>query len=223
MHARTEFLQERGEITRQRLIDAALAVFGEVGFEGASTRMLADKANVNLAAIPYHFRSKEGLYCAVAQYIVDRMTEQTVAVLDEIEQALPNPQLSRKEALRLLHKYIDTLVTILVGSKQADAWSAFIMREQIQPGAAFEILYEGMMRRIGDATAGLLAPILRQPKNDPAIILRAIAIFGQILIFQTGRNTALRRLDWKEFTSDRLKLIQSIIRDNVDRIATARI
>jgi AcrR family transcriptional regulator len=221
MRAGAESLQERGEATRQRLIEAALAIFGEVGFDGASTRMLADKAGANLAAIPYHFRSKEGLYCAVAHYVVARLAEQTVPALEEIEQALRNPHLSRKETLRLLHKHIDTLVTILVGSKQADAWSAFIMREQLQPGAAFEILYEGMMRRIGDATTGLLAAILKQSKKDPAVVLRAIAIFGQILIFQTGRHTALRRLGWKEFTSDRLKLIQSIIRDNVDRIATS--
>jgi TetR/AcrR family transcriptional regulator, regulator of cefoperazone and chloramphenicol sensitivity len=221
MHARMESLPERGQATRQRLIDGALAVFGEFGFDGASTRMLADKAGANLAAIPYHFRSKEGLYCAAAYYIVERMAEQTVPMLEEVEQGLRNPQLPRKEALRLLHRYTDTLVTILVGSKQAESWSAFIMREQLQPGAAFEILYEGMMRRIGDAAAGLLAAILKHPKNDPTIILRAIAIFGQILIFRTGRYTALRRLGWREFTSDRLELIQSIIRDNVDRIATA--
>ena len=49
----------RGEDTRQRLIEAALKIFGESGFEGASTRMLADAAGANLAAIPYHFGSKE--------------------------------------------------------------------------------------------------------------------------------------------------------------------
>ena len=61
----------RGEDTRQRLIEAALKIFGESGLEGASTRMLADAAGANLAAIPYHFGSKEGLYRAAAEFIVE--------------------------------------------------------------------------------------------------------------------------------------------------------
>jgi AcrR family transcriptional regulator len=218
MRPRADLLQEPGEATRQRLIDAALSVFGEIGFDGASTRVLADQAGVNLAAIPYHFRNKEGLYRAAAQYIVDRMAELTEPLLDEIEQALRNAPLARSKALELLHKYTDALVAILVGSREADAWAAFIMREQLQPGAAFEVLYEGMMRRVGDAGAGLLASILKRAKSDAAINLRAVALLGQILVFRNCRQTALRRLGWKEFSAERLKQIQCMIRENVDLI-----
>src|SRR5271163_2452865 len=117
--------QERGMVTRQRLIDAALAVFGEYGFDGASTRTLADRAGANLAAIPYHFRSKEGLYRAAAQYIVDRMSGQMAPLLEEIERALQNPRLPREAALDLLHRYLDALVLILAGWREADSWCAF--------------------------------------------------------------------------------------------------
>jgi TetR/AcrR family transcriptional regulator, regulator of cefoperazone and chloramphenicol sensitivity len=219
MGARVESLQDRGEATRQRLIDAALAVFGEFGFDGASTRMLADQAGANLAAIPYHFGSKEGLYRAAAQYIVERITDQTTEMLEEIEHALLNA-LPRTRALGFLHKYTDTMAAIMLGSKEADSWAAFIMKEQLQPGAAFEILYNGMMRRIHEVGAGLVAVLLKQPQIDNRIRLRAIAIFGQILIFRTSRHSVLRQLGWKEFSHDRLELIQSIIRENVDLIAT---
>src|SRR5579862_9588675 len=50
---------------RLRLLEAAIDVFGRHGFDGASTRMLAKAAGVNLQAIPYHFGGKEGLYLAV--------------------------------------------------------------------------------------------------------------------------------------------------------------
>src|SRR5208282_731957 len=63
----------RGEEARQRLIQTAIEVFGAYGFDGASTRMLAQKAAVNLAAIPYYFGGKQGLYRAAAQFIVDRI------------------------------------------------------------------------------------------------------------------------------------------------------
>ncbi|MBE9190364.1 TetR family transcriptional regulator [Gloeocapsopsis crepidinum LEGE 06123] len=64
-------VQQRGEDARHRLIDAGIEVFGISGFEAASTRHIADKAGVNLAAIPYYFGSKEGLYRAVAEHIAN--------------------------------------------------------------------------------------------------------------------------------------------------------
>src|SRR3546814_4367559 len=64
---------DRGEETRQRLLDAAIDVFGRRGYEGASTRALAGAAGANLAAIPYHFGGKEGLYLAAATHIAEQI------------------------------------------------------------------------------------------------------------------------------------------------------
>ena len=76
---------DRGDETRQRLIAAATEVFGRLGFEAASTRAIADAAGANLAAIPYHFGGKEGLYLAVADAIAAGMLAQLGPVLDAIE------------------------------------------------------------------------------------------------------------------------------------------
>ena len=57
--------QTRGEDTRRRILAAALDIFAAEGYEGASTRHLAERAGVNLPAIQYYFGSKEGLYRAV--------------------------------------------------------------------------------------------------------------------------------------------------------------
>jgi AcrR family transcriptional regulator len=48
--------------TRNAILQAACELFGEYGFNAVSTRMIADKAGVNLAGIHYHFHSKGGLY-----------------------------------------------------------------------------------------------------------------------------------------------------------------
>ena len=58
------------EDARERLIAAGIAIFARPGYEGASTRMLATSATVNLATIPYYFDGKEGLYHAVVRRIV---------------------------------------------------------------------------------------------------------------------------------------------------------
>jgi len=49
---------------RQRLLEAALALFAEHGFAGTSTRAIAQAAGTNIAAIRYYFGDKQGLYRA---------------------------------------------------------------------------------------------------------------------------------------------------------------
>lgn len=54
-----------GEVTRDRILDAAERLFSEHGFDGVSMRDLAIDGKVTLALVNYHFGSKEGLYRAV--------------------------------------------------------------------------------------------------------------------------------------------------------------
>ena len=50
-----------GHDTRGRILDAAEVLFMEHGFDGTSMRMITSRAAVNLAAVNYHFGSKESL------------------------------------------------------------------------------------------------------------------------------------------------------------------
>jgi AcrR family transcriptional regulator len=54
--------------TRQRLLEAAGAVFAERGFRATTVREICHRARANLAAVNYHFGDKERLYGAVLQY-----------------------------------------------------------------------------------------------------------------------------------------------------------
>lgn len=67
--------QQRSLDTRDRLVEAALQAFASHGFEGATTREIARRAGVALAALPYHFSTKEALWKAAADRIFGRLTE----------------------------------------------------------------------------------------------------------------------------------------------------
>ena len=54
-----------GEQSRERLLQAALALFAEQGYAKTSTREIAEAAGANLAAISYYFGDKSGLYHVV--------------------------------------------------------------------------------------------------------------------------------------------------------------
>jgi AcrR family transcriptional regulator len=71
--------------TRTRILDAAEEQFMQHGFEGASMRMLTARAEVNLAAINYHFGSKDALIEAVFRRRLDAMNAERIAELDQLE------------------------------------------------------------------------------------------------------------------------------------------
>jgi TetR/AcrR family transcriptional regulator len=59
--------------TRQRVLDAAEAVFAERGFGGASTREIAARAGIAKRMLFYYFASKEAVYRAVLERVVSGM------------------------------------------------------------------------------------------------------------------------------------------------------
>ncbi len=61
---RRKRVSKRGDDVRQRILAAALECFGAFGFEGTSTRAVADRAEVTHTLVLYHFHSKEQLWIA---------------------------------------------------------------------------------------------------------------------------------------------------------------
>ncbi len=55
------------EDTRQRIITAAIQLFGQVGFAQATTRAIAETADVNEVTLFRHFGSKKNLLMACMQ------------------------------------------------------------------------------------------------------------------------------------------------------------
>ncbi|HSF47805.1 MAG TPA: TetR/AcrR family transcriptional regulator [Burkholderiales bacterium] len=71
--------------TRYRILDAAEELFMRHGFEGTTLRQITAAAKVNLAAVHYHFGSKEVLMQAVLTRRLDPMNQERVRLLDESE------------------------------------------------------------------------------------------------------------------------------------------
>src|ERR1700760_3855813 len=81
----------RGEETRRRIIEVALRLFGERGYEGASTRDIATAAGVNAPALRYYFDNKEGVYRACAEYIAEGWTAQLAPVVAQAQATMDDP------------------------------------------------------------------------------------------------------------------------------------
>lgn len=67
--------QSRAIETRAKILQAAIAEFADKGFEGASTRVIADQADVRHALLIYHFQSKRGIWEAVMTDVLSSFRE----------------------------------------------------------------------------------------------------------------------------------------------------
>ncbi len=207
---------------RARLLDAAAEIFGTYNLEGATTRQLAERAGVNQAAIPYYFGGKEGLYLATVEHFFSVHAPAIQSVVMEIEARLAAGSIDRTEALNLLKKLLEQMLEILLRQQTNRSFGRIIIREQMQPTKAFDLIYERVIRHVHEAISALLAIVLDRPADDRTVILRAQMIVGQILVFLSGRETIRRRLNLVGYSEQEFAEIKAALHEQLDLLQPKR-
>ena len=85
--------------TKTRILDVAEGLFMEHGFEATSLRQLTSAAGVNLAAVNYHFGSKEELFQSVLTRRLDQMNQERIELLEKLEREAGGKPLSVEKIL----------------------------------------------------------------------------------------------------------------------------
>jgi AcrR family transcriptional regulator len=85
--------------TKTRILDAAEQLFMEHGFEATSLRSLTTAAGVNLAAVNYHFGSKEELFQSVLTRRLDPMNQERIELLEKLEREAAGKALACEKIL----------------------------------------------------------------------------------------------------------------------------
>jgi AcrR family transcriptional regulator len=92
-------LDQTSADTKTRILDAAEELFMEHGFEATSLRSLTASASVNLAAVNYHFGSKEELFQAVLTRRLDPMNQERIDLLERVEREAAGKPMSVEKIL----------------------------------------------------------------------------------------------------------------------------
>jgi AcrR family transcriptional regulator len=198
------------------LVDAAIDAFGTYGYEGTSTRLLAERADTTLPAIPYYFGSKEGLFRAAIGHIAQRMDERMAPILAQVSAVLARKNAARKELLETLGQILDAFVALMLGGENPERRRRFIARVEIERGAALEPLHECIQRCMVAPSTTLVGRLLDQSPKNQATILRTLAILGQVSVF--CHLGARRVLGWEEMNDTRMNAVQTLVRQHADAI-----
>ncbi|MCP5165029.1 MAG: CerR family C-terminal domain-containing protein [Pseudomonadales bacterium] len=207
--------QSRGDQTREALVHAALDVFGHAGFDAATTRTIAAAAGVNQALIGYHFGGKQGLYRGAIEHIVQRMQERLLPVAEQVSEqlaAVPRDAPGQRAlALQLLVTIFDALHDTIAGGF-AEGWVRLILREQQDPTEAFGLLYNHMLARLLALVTRLVAMASGLQEDSEACRIRALMIFGQVMVFHGARATTALHLGWQGIGPDQLAALKTQFR-----------
>jgi TetR/AcrR family transcriptional regulator, regulator of cefoperazone and chloramphenicol sensitivity len=210
----------RADATRSALIAAALRIFSRDGFEGASTRDIADAAGTRQALIGYHFGGKQGLYMAVFDAMANDMAERVAAPLAALKAitaaADPSSPVARAQCLAALQGLVRVMVATILREESGD-FAQLMLREQQAPGPAFARVYDGFMGEVLETLVALTA-CLRPDLGDSDCRLTVVTLMGQIMAFRVARAGAMRLLDWSSITPERTEQIAARIVANLGRM-----
>jgi AcrR family transcriptional regulator len=125
--------------TKDRILDAAERLFAENGFAQTSLRDITAEAGVNLAAVNYHFQSKDHLIGAVFDRRIGPLNQRRLEMLDELEKQAAGGPIPVEGLLRALLEPVLRMISTPEGASAAN----LIGRAHTEPGDIFEHLFMG--------------------------------------------------------------------------------
>ena len=167
------------EQTRERLLAAARVVFSENGFQNATVREICRHAEVNIAAVNYHFSSKEALFAATLNF------EPLLALCNKVNQDSICAQ------VRLLNFIHDFLMQLL-DEKEFSVQCQFMARELAEPTPVLGKIVQEAITPIHQFVANLVREIVGKKISEAELRRCVFSIFGQCLYYRHGQPVIQR-------------------------------
>jgi TetR/AcrR family transcriptional regulator len=121
---------------RRQIIEVAMALFSAKGFEGTTTREISRAAGVSEAIIFRHFATKDDLYGAIIDFIIQGHCEEFVAELTQAMDKRDDAAVFESLAFRILetHREEPVLLRLLLfSSLEGHKLSQLFMESQVRP------------------------------------------------------------------------------------------
>jgi TetR/AcrR family transcriptional regulator, regulator of cefoperazone and chloramphenicol sensitivity len=163
--------------SRQCLLHAALRCFAEHGFVKTTTRMIADAAQANVAAIRYYFGDKAGIYRAA---FIEPMgqPQDDIALFDD-------PKLTLEQALQGLYS---GFIEPLKQGELVQLCTKLHMREMVEPTGLWQQEIDHGIAPYLKALVAVLCRHLGITQEDDDVYRLALFIVAQAVFLHMGRD-----------------------------------
>jgi AcrR family transcriptional regulator len=164
--------QQRSRETQASILEAALAVFADRGYDGASMRLVAERAGVGHAVVVYHFPTKEDLWVATVEAGLARFMDRLLPNLEALEGLDPAVRLSLifRDFTVFAAENPELLPIMVDANRRGRPALTRVIEDKLRP--TYERLRELL---VGAQRAGVM------PAGDPALLYYAMVAVATTL------------------------------------------
>jgi TetR/AcrR family transcriptional regulator, regulator of cefoperazone and chloramphenicol sensitivity len=175
-------MNKKDQITRERIINEAEALFAKNGYDAVSVREITTAACCNLSAVNYHFGNKQKLYLQVfrARWVPRAMRVQTYF----------RESLASRDTLSIsvvAHALAEAFLKGPLSDDERQRQSQLMTRELIQPTEAFELLAGEVLQPFFKELAETLHPLMPEGLENEDLMLNILSIFAMVIYFNFAR------------------------------------
>lgn len=208
----------RGNEAHGRILNVAIQLFGNFGFDSVTTRDIATKAGVPPASLRYYFVNKEGLYIACLEHVQTLTFERLRSELEATEALLAQENV---EVDRLIDSFCtmqDARIDSLIGGPDGGAAALFSIRHDLPStsGAGKLGSLNADAQRMAVCYIQVLSRISGNRVDLQSALIITAMISGQIVNLFLRRNR-LAEMGW-EMTPDRISWLKEAIRQQTTAI-----
>lgn len=208
----------RGEETRARILEVAIHLFGNYGFDSVSTRDIASAAAVPPASLRYYFKNKEGLYIACMEHVQAMIFELLQDQLVAAEALVTQQNVDTDRLIECFCELQDARIDGLMGGPDGGAAALLAIRHDlpsISGAGKLGTLSPGAMR-MASCYIQILMRISGGTMDVRSALIITGTITGQMLTLFVRRNR-LAEMGW-EPTPERLAWLKATIRKQTTAI-----
>lgn len=162
--------------TRNRILDAAGHFFAEKGYHATSVRAICRRAQVNIAAVNYHFGSKEQLY--------EETLRQVFLHHNELLDSAPTAGLSPEEAL---HRLVAAFLKMGLAPDRPAWHHALHGRELLEPSPALQRIAQDIIRKRFNRFREIVRRIAQTTADDRRLDFCTISVVSQCIFYFRGQ------------------------------------
>jgi AcrR family transcriptional regulator len=193
---------EKNDLTKERLLNEAEALFAQKGYDAVSVREITTAADCNLAAVNYHFGNKQNLYLEVLVPRARRVQEYFRKTLAEQDAPLPTA---------VARSLAEAFLVGPLSDDERQRHHQLMARELGHPTEAFEFLADQVMRPFFGQLADILRPTIPKGLDKERLMLNILSMFALVLYFNFAR-VAVSRITGSEYDSAfKARLVEHIV------------
>jgi len=172
--------ETKTEQTRDRLLNAAREVFSQQGFQGATVREICRRAETNVAAVNYHFGSKDGLLAEALNFIQLKALQIANVKADACPEAR-------------LHLFIRDFMMMLLDENNPSSQCQIMARELADPTPALDKIVREAIAPLHKFLGELVREIVGAKTGEAELRRCVYSILGQCLLYRHS-HPVLQRL-----------------------------